>query len=211
MPVQSLPVAEELWPAYELPNVQAALDAWLAEGGRTHTVVGITGQQFHPPVGLTDLMARPVNGEYGPRPGNVSRTNVPVGPDGETMACELYRGSLELDANGLDGVLDRTDGVTASFLKELLRRSAVLATDDEAADTDTVIVVGSDDMQRALADLLDTRNAMTRAVLGYADPAAAAAARAWTAGGSGAACRSDRGRAPTAGRWPGSAPARPRR
>ncbi len=428
VPVQSLPVAEELWPAYELPNVQAALDAWLAEDGRTHEVVGITGQQYHPPAGLTDLMARPVNEEYGPRPGNVSRTNVPVGPDGETMAClstavvlvadgddriallmrgadpqqdrnkvtvqvvasrpelatevasrlrtlavrhnvfrgqvvsfggemfghhgsvlafhhrhrlpadalvlpattfedvrrqvvgvararqrlrasgqhlkrglllygppgvgkthtvrylvgeltgttivlltgktlhaigeacsiartlqpsmivvedvdliaeqrdhyaggapllftllnemdgleddadvvfllttnrvdllepalaqrpgrvdqavhidvpdresrrrlvELYQGSLELDGDGLDGVLDRTDGVTASFLKELLRRSAVLATDDEAADADAVIVVGRDHLDRALADLLDTRNAMTRAVLGYAGP-----------------------------------------
>jgi ATPase family associated with various cellular activities (AAA) len=85
--VRSLPVAEERWPAYELPNVQAALDAWLAEDGRPHTVVGITGQQFHPPATLTDLMAPPVHNDYGPRPGNVSRTNVPVGPDGETMAC----------------------------------------------------------------------------------------------------------------------------
>ena len=39
----------------------------------------------------------------------------------------LYRGALDVDESRLDSVLDRTDGVTASFLKELLRRAAVLA------------------------------------------------------------------------------------
>jgi hypothetical protein len=34
-----------------------------------------------------------------------------------------------VDLTRLDAVLDRTDGVTASFLKELLRRTAVVAAD----------------------------------------------------------------------------------
>ena len=44
-------------------------------------------------------------------------------------APDLYRRGLDLDTSGLDDVLARTDGVTASFLKELLRRAAVIAAD----------------------------------------------------------------------------------
>ncbi|MFT4084784.1 MAG: ATP-binding protein [Nocardioides sp.] len=83
---------------------------------------------------------------------------------------ELYRGALDLDLSRLDGVLDRTDGVTASFLKELLRRAAVIAADrdgDGASGAATALEVMADDLDQALADLLDTRNAMTRAVLGF--------------------------------------------
>jgi hypothetical protein len=63
-------------------------------------------------------------------------------------------------------VLDRTEGVTASFLKELLRRAAVVAADRaDAADGDAVRV-SADDLDAALDDLLDTRNRMTRRALG---------------------------------------------
>ena len=40
LPADQLPVAEQQWPAYEHVNVQAALDAWLAEPGREHRIVG---------------------------------------------------------------------------------------------------------------------------------------------------------------------------
>ena len=39
----------------------------------------------------------------------------------------VYRGALRLDASHLDHVAARTVGVTASFLKERRRRSAVIA------------------------------------------------------------------------------------
>ena len=70
------------------------------------------------------------------------------------------------EASGLDEVLDRTDGVTASFLKELIRRAALFAaerTDDGALD------VSAADLTAALDELLDTRNAMTRTLLGAGD------------------------------------------
>ena len=65
-------------------------------------------------------------------------------------------------------MLDRTDGVTASFLKELLRRAAVVAADREgtAARRRTAVRVSADDLDAALDDLLDTRNRMTRRALG---------------------------------------------
>ena len=104
------------------------------------------------------------------RPGRVDQA-VHIGlPDREARRrlVELYRRGLELDDSRLDTVLDRTDGVTASFLKELLRRAAVVAADREGrrASADAVHVVSADDLDAALDDLLDTRNRMTRRALG---------------------------------------------
>lgn len=74
-----------------------------------------------------------------------------------------------MDLTRLDAVLDRTDGVTASFLKELLRRAAVVAADRVATSEEDRRHVTADALDAALDDLLDTRNQMTRAVLGYRD------------------------------------------
>jgi hypothetical protein len=88
---------------------------------------------------------------------------------------DLYQGRLDVDTSRLDEVLTRTEGVTASFLKELLRRAAVFSAEhaDEPADaTDTVdesatpLRVSADDLDAALDELLHTRNAMTRVLLG---------------------------------------------
>lgn len=101
------------------------------------------------------------------RPGRVDQAVHVDVPDREARRrlVELYRGSLLVDLGRLDAILDQTDGVTASFLKELLRRAAVIAADRDEGDT--ALQVTADDLDRALADLLDTRNAMTRAVLGF--------------------------------------------
>jgi ATP-dependent 26S proteasome regulatory subunit len=106
------------------------------------------------------------------RPGRVDQAVHIDLPDREARQrlVELYRRGLSLDDARLDAVLDRTDGVTASFLKELLRRAAVVAADrEEAGPGDAVHVpveVSADDLDAALDDLLDTRNRMTRRALG---------------------------------------------
>jgi hypothetical protein len=64
----------------------------------------------------------------------------------------------------MDDVLGRTQGVTASFLKELLRRAALLAA-TRTAEHDR-LAVSAADLTAALDELLDTRNAMTRTLLG---------------------------------------------
>jgi hypothetical protein len=69
-----------------------------------------------------------------------------------------------VDVSGLDGVIARTEGVTASFLKKLLRRAALLAATRTAADDD--LAVSAADLDAALDELLNTRNAMTRTLLG---------------------------------------------
>jgi len=105
------------------------------------------------------------------RPGRVDQAVHIELPDRESRRrlVELYRGSLDTDLSRLDTLLERTDGVTASFLKELLRRAAVAAADREDSPEDQQLHVTADDLDIALDDLLHTRNQMTRAVLGYHD------------------------------------------
>jgi ATP-dependent 26S proteasome regulatory subunit len=100
------------------------------------------------------------------RPGRVDQA-VELGlPDAAARRAlvELYRGSLQVDTSQLDDVLARTEGVTASFLKELLRRAALLAATRAAVDAE--LAVSGGDLRSALDELLDTRNAMTRTLLG---------------------------------------------
>jgi hypothetical protein len=99
------------------------------------------------------------------RPGRVDQAVALELPDADARRAlfELYRGQLSVDTSGLDDVLARTEGVTASFLKELLRRAALLAA---TRDGDGELAVSADDLSAALDELLDTRNAMTRVLLG---------------------------------------------
>jgi hypothetical protein len=79
---------------------------------------------------------------------------------------------LALDAEELRSVVERTDGVTASFLKELVRRSLL----ESLVDGGTPTEVSGRHVSRALDDLLDAAQAVTRTLLGVgsadADPAA---------------------------------------
>jgi ATPase family protein associated with various cellular activities (AAA) len=120
-----LAVVEEAWPAYEHINVQAGVDAWLGQPGRVHELVGVVGFQ-HRDFGLAELLGAPELGLAALRPGNVARTNLPAGPDGEVRAC--VRCGLYLVADGA-------------------RRSAVLLRGPEphsAHDNVTIQVLSSD-------------------------------------------------------------------
>jgi hypothetical protein len=100
--VATLPVTEERWAGYEHPNVQAALDVWLAGGGRESETIGMTGHRNRGPFGLGDLLGVGDEDYYGhgPRPGNVSSVRVPTGPDGETIEC--LRAAVLLVSDGDD-------------------------------------------------------------------------------------------------------------
>jgi ATP-dependent 26S proteasome regulatory subunit len=109
------------------------------------------------------------------RPGRIDQAVELTLPDlaARRALFELYRGSLEVDTGRLDDVLERASGVTASFLKELLRRAATLA-----AERPGPLAVSADDLDEALEELLDTRNAMTRVLLGSNSPGQPVAAPA---------------------------------
>jgi ATP-dependent 26S proteasome regulatory subunit len=103
------------------------------------------------------------------RPGRVDQAiEIPLpGADERRRLAQLYRGRLELDDVSLDDVVARTDGVTASFIKELMRRAALLAAQEESDGVGPLRVSG-DQLSRALDALLDGRNRLTRALLGSA-------------------------------------------
>lgn len=103
------------------------------------------------------------------RPGRVDQAVELTLPDAASRRAllELYRGRLEMNTARLDAVIERTEGVTASFLKELMRRAAVFAAERSTAGT-SLLHVSAEDLDAALAELLDTRNAMTRVLLGGA-------------------------------------------
>jgi hypothetical protein len=69
---------------------------------------------------------------------------------------------LRLTSAELEAVITRTNGVTASFLKELLRRAALEALDDDPA----MMSVEARHLDRALDDLLDGNQQLTRSLLG---------------------------------------------
>ena len=99
VPVEDLPVVEEAWPAFEHVNVQAAVDAWLADLDAEHRVVGLTDWRHQEEFGLGDLLAADAD-PHGPRPGNVSRVSLPIGPGGRTREC--LRAAVVLAQDGED-------------------------------------------------------------------------------------------------------------
>ena len=103
------------------------------------------------------------------RPGRIDQAVELTLPDeaARRRLFALYRGGLSVDESQLDDVMARTEGVTASFLKELLRRAALLSA-TESGGTEGPLTVTADQLDRALAELQDTRNAMTRVLLGAA-------------------------------------------
>jgi len=104
------------------------------------------------------------------RPGRVDlAAELPLPDDGARRALlRLYQGTLVIDDAALEEVVGRTDGVTAPFLRELLRKSALLAAeaDQLAAGADEPIRVTSTQLTAALDQLLDSRSQLTRVLLG---------------------------------------------
>jgi hypothetical protein len=109
------------------------------------------------------------------RPGRVDlAAELPL-PDADARRAllRLYQGSLVLDGDSLDAVVERTDGVTAPFLRELLRKAALLAAEADLAasapgtgEADGVIRVTGVQLTTALDQLLDGRSQLTRVLLG---------------------------------------------
>jgi ATPase family associated with various cellular activities (AAA) len=109
------------------------------------------------------------------RPGRVDHAaELPLPDTGaRRRLIELYRGRLVLDLSDPDDVIKRTDGVTAAFIKELLRRAAVLAAAAEPAESaesdpgaEPPLRLTDAHLSAALDQLLDARSRMTRTLLG---------------------------------------------
>jgi cell division protease FtsH len=73
--------------------------------------------------------------------------------------------TLDLTEDDLAAAVERTEGVTASFLKELLRRAVLEAVQGTDPDAPLPALTG-EHLSRALDDLLDSTQGVTRALLG---------------------------------------------
>lgn len=136
------------------------------------------------------------------RPGRVDlAVEIPL-PDLESRRrlFRLYGGRSGLTTAALDAAADRAEGVTASFAKELVRRTvlrAVLAGRE----------VLDEDLDDALGEMLDARNELTRTLLGsnpaalVSDDGIAAGSFGWVEQGAGRVL--DEGEPPASGEQAG--------
>src|SRR5262245_20754099 len=149
----ALPVVSDSFAAYDHVNVQVALSAYLAENGRRHGLVGLTGQQRHFE-SLSDLIQS--GNHAGIQLGAADLVNLPVSPD-ETLACVQF---------GLFLIEDRGAAVVA-----LLRGPS------EFGQQQTVTLeLLSPDQERATALLAEVRrlmverNVFRRQVISFGEP-----------------------------------------
>jgi ATP-dependent 26S proteasome regulatory subunit len=110
------------------------------------------------------------------RPGRVDlAAELPL-PDAAARRAllRLYQGSIDLDGVDLEPVIERTDGATAPFLRELLRKAALLAAEEDDATAiqggapapGGALRVTQTQLTAALDQLLDSRGQLTRVLLG---------------------------------------------
>jgi hypothetical protein len=101
------------------------------------------------------------------RPGRVDlAAELPL-PDADARRAliALYQGRLVFDGVDVDAVIGRTEGATAPFIKELLRRAALLAAENDG-DGEGAIRVSDANVQTALDQLLESSGQLTRVLLG---------------------------------------------
>jgi hypothetical protein len=102
------------------------------------------------------------------RPGRVDQAvEIPLPDAGcRRRLVELYGRGLVLRLDALDALVARTEGVSAAFVKELLRRAALVAADADSAGAGDGLVVDDDHVATALRELMVEGGALTRSLLG---------------------------------------------
>lgn len=100
------------------------------------------------------------------RPGRIDLAmNVPLpDADGRERLLRLYAAGTDLDLPDASAIVAASEGVTASFVKELVRRATLIALDDQPE----VERVRLDEatISAALAELMDEKQSLTRSILG---------------------------------------------
>ncbi len=98
------------------------------------------------------------------RPGRVDQAiEIPI-PDAfcRRRLFELYGRGMTLEVADLHRFIARTEGASAAFIRELLRRAALFAAEDAAE-----IVVSDRHLDEALHDLVVQGGELTKSLLGY--------------------------------------------
>jgi hypothetical protein len=102
------------------------------------------------------------------RPGRVDLAVEIALPDADARRglLQLYGAGLDLELDDPEAIVARTSGVTAAFIKELVRKSALLAA--SRSGRDGAISVRDEHVVGSLNELLAERSALTRVLLGGA-------------------------------------------
>jgi AAA+ superfamily predicted ATPase len=101
------------------------------------------------------------------RPGRIDQAiHIPL-PDAQCRRrlLDLYSEGLNLKLSRPEDFVRRTDGASAAFIRELLRKATVFAAERNG---DSRLIVTDQDMEAALRELLVTRGDLTRSLLGAA-------------------------------------------
>lgn len=133
---------------------------------------------------LTTNRVEAIEGAVSSRPGRVdTAVEVPL-PDraGLRRLLDLYATGIDLRLSDAERVITRTEGVTASFIREMLRRATFLAVREGDASPDAPVVTDAH-VHAALDRLLDPAGPLTAALLGRREPKAAASPESHDVGG----------------------------
>lgn len=102
------------------------------------------------------------------RPGRIDLAiEVPL-PDTDCRRrlIDLYGRGLKLEVADPDVWVRRTNGVSAAFIRELLRKAAVLAAEDDGSPVGAALVVTDRHLEGATAELLVAGGPLTKTLLG---------------------------------------------
>lgn len=103
------------------------------------------------------------------RPGRVDQAIKFPLPDASCRKrlVEQYADGLVLNIKEMDRLVDRTDGASPAFIQELLRKSALIAAEQESfAENNGTLVVADKHLQKALDELL-LSGPLTRTLVGF--------------------------------------------
>lgn len=98
------------------------------------------------------------------RPGRIDQAiEIPL-PDDECRKrlLDLYARGLTIEFSGIDDIIRRTEGASAAFIRELMRKAAVFAADNSEGE----LVVRQEHIEEALAELLVAGGQLTQSLLG---------------------------------------------
>ncbi|MDQ1445613.1 MAG: hypothetical protein QOI20_2077, partial [Acidimicrobiaceae bacterium] len=132
---------------------------------------------------LTTNRVEAIESAISARPGRVDHAvEIPV-PDRDALGrlLDLYGEGIDLKLADREAVIARLEGVTASFVRELLRRATLLAarqaeTSEPSDPSPLTLTVSDEHVHAALDRLLDPHSPLTAALLGrHQAPAVATA------------------------------------
>jgi ATP-dependent 26S proteasome regulatory subunit len=103
------------------------------------------------------------------RPGRIDQAIEIPPPDADCRRrlLDLYGRGLRVELADREKVIARTAGVSAAFIRELLRKAAVFAAEE---DGEGELIVRDRHVQEALTELLVVGGALTQSLLGAARP-----------------------------------------